>query len=87
MRGRVHGVDGDDSTHTVGHLGDGGHVVHGADRIGSQADGNEPGLPVYVPLEVILVERKGFWVYANPAHLRALLSGGYEPGVHVSAVV
>ena len=41
VRGRVHGVDGDEGACAVGSLGDGSHVVHGADRVRGQADGYE----------------------------------------------
>ena len=87
VRGRVHGVDGDDGAHPVGPLGDGCHVVYGTDRVRGQADGHEPGLLVDVPFEVLVVEGEGFGIYADPAHHRPVLPGSDEPGVHVGAVV
>ena len=69
---RVHGVDGDDGAHAVGPLGDGGHVVYGADSIGGQAYGYELGPFVDVPFEVFRFQGEGLGVYADPAHLRPL---------------
>src|SRR5687768_14606536 len=87
VRGGVHGVDGYEGTCAVDSLGDGGHVVHGADRVRGQADGYEFRTLGDSLLQVVLVEGEGFGIYPDPAHSRPLLCGGDEPGVHVGAVV
>src|SRR5215204_431808 len=83
----MHGVDGYESSCSVGSLGDESHVVHGTDRVRRQADGYEFRPFVDVLLEVVLVEGEGLGFYSNPAHSRPLLCGGDQPGIHVGAVV
>src|SRR5215212_5935100 len=83
----MHGVDGYESSCSVGSLGDGSHVVHGADRVRRQAYGYEFRPFVDVLLQVVLVEGEGLGIYPDPAHSRPLLCGGDQPGVHVGAVV
>src|SRR5215210_96534 len=87
VRGCVHGVDGDEGACTVGSLGDGGHVVHGTDRVRGQSYGYEFRPFVDVLLQIVPIEGEGFGIYPDPAHSRPLLCGGDEPGVHVGAVV
>src|SRR5215212_242344 len=83
----MHAVDGDESSCSVGSLGDGSHVVHGTDRVRRQAYGYEFRPFVDVLLEVVLVEGEGLGIYSDPAHSRPLLCGGDQPGIHVGAVV
>src|SRR5215211_3906143 len=83
----MHGVDGYESSCSVGSLGDGSHVVHGTDRVRRQAYGYEFRPFVDVLLQVVLVEGEGLGIYPDPAHSRPLLCGGDQPGVHVGAVV
>src|SRR5215210_3478194 len=83
----MHSVDGYEGTRAVGSLGDGGHVVYGTDRVRGQTDGYEFRAPGDVPLQVVLVKRKGLGIHPDPAHYRPLFCGSEEPGVHVGAVV
>ena len=87
MRGVVHAIDEYQCPGGVRQRGELRHIVDGAERVGSCADGEQPHTLGQLARRILHVEAPVLGSHANHPQLEFTLAGQTSPGVGVGVVV